>query len=110
MIDVKTFFATYKDCYVTLNHYHADKSLCVDLWNDEDGPIARMTVCLNDSTLKENQAYIDTNDFPEALDIIEQYKLGEFCGMKGSGYCTYPLVTFDMDALNVHTRKEVQHV
>ena len=106
MIDVVTQWATYKNCFLNLNHYVADNSLYVGLWNYEDGPIADLTVCLNDKTLKENQAYIDVNNFPEAIQIINQCKLGEFCGINGtSGYCTYPLVTFDMEMLNKHIEK-----
>ena len=105
MIDVKTNWATYKDCFVRIEKYSYNDSLAISLWNHEDGPIANLTVCLVNEPLDgENSAYVDTNNCPWAMDLIEEYGLGEFWGEYGfSEYCYYPLVYFDMEKLEEHS-------
>ena len=100
----KTQYGTYENCYLIKDNYPKDGSLYLQLWNDEDGPIATHTKCLPDSILMENKSYVDTNNIPTVLDFIEEYKLGEVIGFKGSGYCTYPLVKFNMDEVNKYVR------
>ncbi len=103
MIDVKTMFGTYRNCYVKLERYVCDNSLSVMLWNMEDGPIAKLTVCLDDKGLAENESYVDTNNCPWAPDLIEKYGLGMATGrMKASGFCCYPAVRFDVEKLRMH--------
>lgn len=92
---VKTEYGTYKITSVAMSRYRADNSLAIELWCD-DGPFARLTVCLLDK-LKENESYVDTNNCPWAEDFIREYKLGEIVGYKASGYCLYPKVAFDLD-------------
>lgn len=94
---VKTEYGTYKITSVAMSRYRADNSLAIELWCD-DGPFARLTVCLLDK-LKENESYVDTNNCPWAEDFIREYKLGEIVGYKASGYCLYPKVAFDLDRL-----------
>lgn len=80
--------------------YASDGSLAIDLWSNAEGPIARLTVCLCDKSLKENQAYVDTNNNPMAPMFIEKYGLGKPTGkMKASGFCVYPLYEFDVEKL-----------
>ena len=100
----KIVFSSPWDSYevdaIVVGHYSADGSLCIDLDNYEEGPITRLTVCLSDKKLKENQAYIDTNNNPMAVQFIYKYKLGTCNGnMKASGYCIYPLCDFNMERL-----------
>lgn len=46
----------------------------------------------------EGEAYIDTNNCPWAVEFIEKEGLGKRTGRMGrSGYCTYPVVKFDME-------------
>jgi len=99
-LTVSTMWEEYPDCKLSLNHYKADKSLCIDIWNLEEGPIARLTVCLNKKGLPENQSYIDDNNCPWALEFIETYGLGKRIGIGFSGYCTYSLVEWNIDELN----------
>ena len=103
---VTTFYATYNDCYLKVNKYQANDSLAIEIWNDEDGPIARLTVCLpNQRKPKENEAYVDTNNCPWAMDFIEEYELGTDTEMIGlSGFCLYPKVAFDMAKVNAYAR------
>ena len=100
---IETYFATYENVFLGTSRYRADNSLYIGAWNEADGPITDITVCLNDKNLKENEAYVDTNNFPEAISFIEKYKLGKPTGLLGfSGYCCYPLVEFDMDEIDKH--------
>lgn len=103
---IKTEFSTYRNVFLGTNRYCADNSLYICAWNEEDGPIADITVCLDDSFIKENESYVDTNNFPGVMEFIEKYKLGKPTGLLGfSGYCCYPLVEFDMDAIDKYTYK-----
>lgn len=103
MIDVKTMFATYKNCRLIADRYLCDKSPAIKIWSDAEGPIANLTVCLDDKSLGPDEAYLDTNNFPEGLDLIEKYGLGEMTGKwKASGFCRFPAVKFDMDAVAKH--------
>lgn len=97
-----TPYATYDNLKITIDKYRADNSVCVELWNSEDGAIARLTTCLNQKgKLKDNESYLDTNNCPWAIGFIKKYNLGEVsefrCGY--SGYCTYPVVVWNMDEL-----------
>lgn len=94
---LRTTFGVYEGVYLQVGKYQADDSMAIQAWNQQDGPIATLTVCLCDRSLEEGEAYIDTNNCPWAVDFIEQEKLGKRTGRTGrSGYCTYPVVKFDM--------------
>ena len=98
-MEVKTQFATYKDCWLQTDHYLADSSLVIDIVNPDDH-IARITTCLDRLTVHEDEAYVDTNNCPWAEGFIHRYRLGEdtqICAQ--SGFCTYPLYKFDMDRI-----------
>ena len=99
-MNVKTNWETYTNCNLVVNKYAANNSLCLEIFNPTEGPIARITVCLS-GKVGENEAYVDTNNCPWAEDFIEEYKLGEDTGKIGfSGFCTYPLYKFNIDAIN----------
>ncbi len=44
LLEVKTEWAVYKDCFLQVARYQADNSRAIEIWNNEDGPIARITV------------------------------------------------------------------
>lgn len=94
---LRTEFRVYKSVYLQAGRYKADNSVAIQAWNRQDGLIASFTVCLCDKSLGEGESYIDTNNCPWAIDFIEQEGLGQRTGRIGrSGYCTYPVVKFDM--------------
>ena len=100
---VKTLYENY-EVTIKTNHYCADDSLYVGLVDVEDGsPVATLTVCLGDAPKGDDgveYAYIDTNNCPWGEKFVEDNDLGEFTGMIGhSGFCSYPLYAFDIDAL-----------
>lgn len=106
MMELRTFFGHYSDVYLVVNHYMADGSLFLRAQNVKDGSIANLTVCLNEEKIAGNEAYVDTNNFPEARYFIEQYGLGEFTGYyKASGYCVYPRYKFDMPAVRKYAKE-----
>lgn len=95
---LRTTFGIYEGVYLQVGKYVADNSVAIQAWNQQDGPIATITVCLCDDSLKEGEAYVDTNNCPWAVDFIEQGELGKRTGRVGrSGYCVYPVVKFDME-------------
>lgn len=100
MLTVKTHFKTYPNCRVNINNYCADGTLCVDIWNQEDGAIARLTTCLNKKGTPDNCSYIDRNNCPWAMDFIKEYNLGRATGsVELSGYCMYPVVEWNLKEL-----------
>lgn len=60
-LDIETSYSAYKNCMLRLGRYMSDGSLAVEIYNMQDGEIARVTVCLRDTTLGENESYVDTN-------------------------------------------------
>ena len=111
-ITITTSYAVYKDCFLYSGAY-GDGTLYIGVANEEDGPIADMTKWITarqDPVLiqyQENGAFIDTNNFPEAIEIIDKYKLGVFPGISGqSGFCTYPFCVFDMDEVSKYILDE----
>ena len=103
----ETFFANYENCMFSLNKYRANDALAIQIWNEEDGPIAVLTVCIPEYKLKENETFIDVNNCPWAVELVGKLGLGTFTGLYGrSGYCTYPAVEFNKDELEKYVWKE----
>lgn len=46
---------------------------------------------------KPNQAFIDINNLENAIEFIKKYRLGKIVNRASSGYCTYPVVEFNME-------------
>ena len=102
---IETEYRTYENVFLRVERYMADSSLCILLYNRDYAVIAKLTTCLDDKNLKDNESYIDTNNCPWAIDFIREYKLGELTGKKRvSGYCTYPVVKFDMDEIQKYVK------
>ena len=76
LTDIKTRYGNYKVDFLSANTYRADDSPAITAWSMEDGPIATITVCLDDSRLEPNQSYVDTNNCPWAPEWIEKNGLG----------------------------------
>lgn len=90
------------ELYVELNKYY-NGNLAIHLMEKHGEPFVSLTVNLtelNDNTL----AYIDENNFEDAEELIEKYKLGTFAGeYYTSGYCIYSLFKFDLNKLKEYT-------
>jgi len=63
--------------------------------------LATLTVNLAYSLQKDNLAFVDVNNLPEAEDFIKEYGLGKFTGSYGaSGFVDdYPLYEFDLERI-----------
>ena len=63
-------------------------------------PYARLTVNFPGEKLADNEAFVDTNNVPNAEEFIEENGLGVCIpGVKMSGFCVYPKYRFDMEKL-----------
>ena len=96
LLEVKTEWAVYKDCFLQVARYQADNSRAIEIWNREDGPIARIMVCITGSMLAEDETVLDTNNCPWAVELLEENGFAERTGRtRRSGYCEYPAMKFD---------------
>ena len=102
---VNTYYETYENVFIVLDKYRFDNSLAISLMSNTLGPIARITVCLQDGLglpyfLDEDEAFVDTNNCPWAEQFIIENRLGKPTGRKaGSGFCLYPSYKFDLKKL-----------
>ena len=96
------FHGSYFDTDVTLriDSYVQGHGLYIRLDEEDDCPLADLTVNLPESQLKHGQAYINHEMSEDFLRFIEQNHLGTVLPQHGfSGYCSYNAVDFDLDRL-----------
>lgn len=99
-MDMKTKFCTHRNVHLQISNYLTDDSIAIEAWNETEGPIATLTVCLNDKSLGKDETYIDINNCPWAMGFIEKNGFGQRTGRFGrSGYCIYPVVKLDIEQL-----------
>lgn len=99
-LEVRTKWAVYKNCFLRMTRYQADNSRAIEIWNREDGQIARITVCITGSMLAEDETVLDTNNCPWAVEFVESNGLGENTGRTvRSGYCVYPIVKLNIEKI-----------
>lgn len=100
---VKDYFGNDVHVYPTISRYAHGGGLCIQLWAENSEPWATMTVNLDDKLYErfgEEYAYVDVNNFPEAIELIERYNLAENTGcVRQSGFVQYPLYRFDLAKL-----------
>lgn len=96
-LNVKTSYSEYKECWLRIGRYCADDSMAIEIWNREDGLIARITVYIAGNRLAEDEVVIDTNNCPWAVDFIMKYGLEiETARTVRSGFCEYPVVKLNV--------------
>jgi hypothetical protein len=99
---VKTAYREYELSRMEIGKYYKGNNLAIKLYciDEEFGfeeLLAYITVNLPYGSLKENEAFVDTNNCPWAIDFIKEHELGEFTGIEcSSGYCKYPLYRFNL--------------
>lgn len=72
----------------------------IQLYDENREPYVTLTVSFGEVIGIKNAAYVDTNNFPQAIAYIEENHLGiKTPYTKQSGFCEYPLVLFDEDYL-----------
>ena len=85
--------------YLVVQHYGNNNNIAVSIVLPTGEPYGFLTV--NIDSLDEDEAAIDTNNFPEAEEIINQYHLAENTGkVLASGYCKYPVYKFNVSTVN----------
>ena len=92
---------------IEAGHYSHGNGLFLQLYekcgDGELEPYATLTVNLPDHACGKNRAYVDTNNFPAAMSLISEYKLGKLTGNIGaSGYCNYPEYEFNLAEIEKH--------
>lgn len=80
LLEVRTEWAVYKNCFLQVAKYQADNSRAIEIWNEEDGPIARITVCITGSMLAEDEVVLDTIIALGRLNFVVSNDLGENTG------------------------------
>ena len=95
---IKFYGETYK-VYPYVSKYRNGR-LAILLMGTDGEPFADLTVNLVNEQCPKDCAVLDTNNFREGEEFVRKNRLGTFTGVYGySGYCSYPLYKFDMDAL-----------
>lgn len=95
------------DAKFRVDRYLADNSLAVAVYDPKDGLVAVLTVCLNDKSLANNEAYIDTDNCPWAVNFLARNGLAELTGaQRRRGFCVYPQMRFNLDALMEETDED----
>ncbi len=92
---------------IEAGHYSRGNGLFLQLYekcgDGELEPYATLTVNLPDHSCGKNRAYVDTNNFPAAMSLISEYRLGKLTGNIGaSGYCDYPEYEFNLAEIEKH--------
>ena len=94
---IQGYFEEYEVKVNKTKYYNGNLAITLDCYNEECDfwePYGNLTVNL-DKKLPPNQAYVDTNNMPNAEAFIDENHLGEPTGEYGmSGFCFYPLYKF----------------
>lgn len=100
--DVVTEFCTYKDCYLSIEHYAIDDSLCLQVWNNE-GCICRLTVFTGQWGV--DMQTVDVNNCPFAPKLIDDLGIGiDTLRRCKSGFCEYPVYIFNLEKIKEYTK------
>ena len=88
------------DLCIGVEEYYYGGGLAMQLYCVEGDflePFSSLTINVLDFLPGKNCALVDTNDFAQAKDLIEKYKLGKPTGRwAASGYYIYREYEFDM--------------
>ena len=87
---------------IYIDKYISNGNLAILLMEKVDGhyePFADLTTNTGLLMPSDNFAVVDTNNCSWAERLIERYGLGEFESITCSGFCRYPVYSFDMDKL-----------
>lgn len=99
-MDLITDFGSYRNIELRAGHYSYDMSLAVFIFDRFEGCIAKITTCLDDQTLQEDEAYVDSNNCPWAKDFLIKNNIAtELNKYKQSGYCEYQAFKFNTSKL-----------
>ena len=88
----------YENCYIAVSKYAANDNTAVSLMSDTEGPIANLTVNIDD--LPEDMAALDVNNCHFAEELFKKYDLGRPIGEIKSGYVTYPIYELNLSLMH----------
>lgn len=100
---VETDFGTFD--VICVPGSYGDGTLAILLLSVENGeigePFTILTVNLSDPfSQTETSAFLDTNNNPWAEKFVKKNKIAKnACRISCSGFCRYPLYTFDLNSL-----------
>lgn len=98
-MQIKDFDGSYIEVELVVDRYVYNGNLCIS-FETAGTHETYSTITTNIESLPYNQAAIDTNNHPEAPQLIEEHGLGFNTGKTiKSGFCTYPIYEFYMDKL-----------
>ena len=94
------------ELYIEKSRYFSGR-LALQLWDAKDGgPYVTMTVNLPNYSLLEGDVILDTNNFPEVIELMEKYNLGKWTNnMAFSGFCAYPIYHLNMEEIEKYCVK-----
>lgn len=93
----------YHDCWFVSATYAVDNESLAVLVESSDGAIGTATVYLGE--VPKDYAYIDVNNFPEIVEVIERLGVAEHTGIfTKSGFVVYPLYKFNREKLSEYER------
>ena len=91
------------DCVLNVAGYANNGHIALSIVSLSEGPYAPITVNIDGiEAFGKNCSCVDTNNFPEVVDVIKDLGIGEPVGVNlKSGFCSYPVYKFDIDKINV---------
>lgn len=99
MFNVQTQYEKYENCVLSVGRYANNNHIALFVMSDK-GPVAVLTVNIDRiENFPEDCSCIDTNNFPEGMDLIEELGIGEPCGALASGFCIYPIYKFNLEKI-----------
>lgn len=90
------------ELYLKVEKYLKPVNTAITLWINVDGEYEQYNVLTKnfEQEWPEGYAYIDTNNNPGVLELLLDAGLVELTGIEElSGFCTYPLVTLDLEKI-----------
>ena len=89
-------YGTYEDCYFRVSHYVSNDRIAIQIWNNEDGAIADVTVNV-DEPLAKNE--IAVKDYSENEGMLkEMMRIGLVTQVKRfihSGFVQIPICEYN---------------
>lgn len=80
--------------------YKSNDTLAVVMFEEATGEeygVITVNIDGYDCLCDDTRAFLDTNNFPEIREFLEDNNLATYVGCDGlSGFCTYPLYQFDV--------------
>ena len=98
MFGIQTRFGYFSNCTLKPGSY-ANDHVAIQIMCEE-GPFGTLTVNIDGiENYPKNCSCVDTNNLPEAEEIIKHLKLGQKVGSLPSGWCVYPVYQFDIETV-----------